>query len=240
MINMYSMINVKPSEFHLNLWEKYGQPVKSNYYSNKSCTCCGIYHGFCYLKWDYWDDMEEYDMYPEDISDFYCDGCKCYKEDGESDIETFIFKGENPKIDCPYFHSCDFCQGTGVYSNKLIEYLGTVYYDEFIVNYQEYDVFDIDLARRYYWNRYVPLNKTLECVFDPYLSDNMPCPFCDGTKKLEDPIEACIVGQISDDMMEYRLFKKVSVGFEALNIWRSMKYGKRLFNSDFRRYKELK
>lgn len=238
MIIMYSMILTNHSKFHLNLWKKHGQPLNPNYYSNKTCACCGTYHGFCNLKYNYWADMEEYEIYPEDISDFHCDGCKCCKTDNCLDSETFIFEGQNPKVDCPQFQSCDFCQGTGVYSNKLIEYLGTVYYDEFIANYQEYDIFDIDLARKYYWNRHIPSNKTLECVFDTYLSDNTTCPFCHNSKKLEDPIETFIVAQISNAMMEYGLFETVSAGFDALNVWRNMKYGKRLFGSDFRRYDE--
>ena len=53
MITMYSMIATTHSKFHLNLWKKHGQPLNPNYYSNKTCACCGTYHGFCNLKYNY-------------------------------------------------------------------------------------------------------------------------------------------------------------------------------------------
>ena len=216
-----------PSQHVIKIWEKHGQPLKSNYYSNKPCECCGSYHGFCAIKLEYFEDMEEYDIYPEDRSDYECDGCKQFRNTDDS----FIFEGQNPKIDCPHFQKCGFCKGTGVYSNQLIEFIGSKWQE--ISDYGEDpdDQYIFDKAIRYYWHRpshYDTLS--LNCSFDAYLDDNTPCPFCGESGKLEDPIEALLVAIISDDLFECGgSFEDAAKALVALKVWQNMKFNKKYF-----------
>ena len=213
-------------EHTIKFWEKHGQPLKSNYYSNKSCECCGSYHGFCKIKLEYFTDMEEYDIYPEDRADYECDGCKQFRNTDDS----FIFEGQNPKIDCPHFQRCGFCQGTGVYPNQLIEFIGSKWQRIMDTGDDPEDQYKFENAVRYYRHGLSHYDtSSLNCPADAYLDDNTPCPFCGESGKLEDPIEALLVAIISNDLFEGGSFEDVAKGFAALNTWQSMKFAKKYF-----------
>lgn len=222
----------------MRFWSRLGQPPKPNYYSSKACECCGTYHGQCHLKIQYWNVMEELEYYPEDISDFECDGCKKFKED-KMRIENntapyiFIFEGQNPKIDCPHFLTCQYCQGTGVYSNQLLENLGRIQINISETAEDEADYFDINTAIWYYWHRNKPKTKMI-CEFDGYLVDAWNCPFCKGKYILEDPIEKILVDHFVNDFIGFELFEEGSQDLTALRLWKNMKYTKRYFSSDLR------
>lgn len=244
----------------LKLWSKIGQPIRQNHYSSKHCEVCGKYHGFCLFKYIYWDiQKEDYDKYPEDRSCYECDGCKYFKEhikeytnliendflDEYSDF--FIFEGQNPKIDCKNFIECNYCQGTGVYSNKLLEHLGNLYTE--IVENGDWDkefFIDIDTAIHYYWNRDKPNDfgdwpmMPQHCACSSYMYDlnhgsHIKCPFCDNTNKLEDPIEILLVDNFMSNMYFYTAFDKASENLAALQLWKDMKNEKRYFECDFRK-----
>ncbi len=218
-------------EFTIWLWEKHGQPPKPNYYSSKPCECCGTYHGFCKIKIEYFIDTEEYDIYPEDRADYECDGCKYFKNCDDS----FVFDGQNPKIDCPHFRPCGFCQGTGVYPNQLIEFIGSKWQGIMDTGEDPEDQYKFENAVRYYRHGLSHNNtSSLNCPADAYLSDNMPCPFCHDDSeresgKLEDPMEVLLVAIISNDLFECGSFEDVAKGFTALNTWQSMKFAKKYF-----------
>lgn len=229
----------------MKILSRRGQLPRPNYYSSKPCECCGSYHGRCYLKIQYWNVMEELEYYPEDISDFECDGCKKFKED-KMRIENntapyiFIFKGQNPKIDCPHFRACRFCQGTGVYSNQLLEVLGLIYLNVCETSEDQYDYREINNAVVYYWHRLTDKDDQLRCEYDVYLSDySSLCPFCHGTGHLADPIETLLVANFKDNLIEYGLFESANEDLAALRVWQNMKYTKRYFSTDFRLFEKL-
>jgi len=218
-------------EYTIGFWEKRGQPPKPNYYSGKQCKCCGAYHGFCAIKIEHYIHMEEYDIYPEDRSDYECNGCRNSKFHDSLDFEV-----QNPKIDCPHFKACRFCHGTGVYQNQLIEYIGERWQDIVDTGEDPEDQYSFYTAIRYYWHMSPYASSSLSCPADLYLSDNRSCPYCNGTGELEDPIEVLLVAIITNDLFESGLIAKAAEGLIALETWRNMKFRKRLFTSDFLRF----
>jgi hypothetical protein len=248
------------------------QLPRPNYYSSKECECCGTYHGTCSLKQQYWTDMEEYDVYPEDQSDFECDGCRQFaamKVENRPDLESdgceqcasltplykngemtecfiicydgdpFVFKGQNPKIDCPHFRACRYCQGTGVYANQLFEALGSIELYVRETAEDETDYFALYCAVMYYWRGGKVPKTELECTYDAYISEPKYCQFCHGTRYLDDPIEAVLVSSFTENLMEYGLLEDASQYLAALCIWQNMKHTKRHFTSDFERFEKL-
>ncbi|MFA5744393.1 MAG: hypothetical protein WC936_06285 [Candidatus Nanoarchaeia archaeon] len=243
-----------------------GQFPKQNYYSAKSCECCGTYHGDCGIKVDWYYEYQSYltpdDDIPEAVSDTSCDGCSLARDSRDffekdegiytcppeyhqnDDNEVYVFEGQNPKVDCPYFRPCKFCQGTGVYANKLLEYLGKIYLETFDTAEDYFDLIPVNAAVLYYWQRKIDESSygyryISACEFDQYLSDPSACPFCHGTK-LDDPIETLLVSNISLGFMDNGVYDDAIEGITALSIWRSMKYAKRLYNRDFRAFEKLK
>jgi hypothetical protein len=217
----------------MKMISKRGQLPKQNFYSSKKCECCGPYHGSCSIKEKYWIDMEEYDIYPEDRSDFECDGCRNI-DDGYK-----FFTGQNPKIDCPHFRVCRFCKGTGVYANQLFESLGSICLHIEDTADDDCDYYPIVGAVSYYWYGKNMRKSDLECAYDAYLKEPKYCPFCHGTGYLSDPIEAVLVSRYAEDLMEYESFDDAGQYLNALHIWHSMKWQKKFFHSDFSYFKKL-
>lgn len=252
-----------PSLRILKLWSKIGQPIKQNHYSSKHCEICGKYHGFCAFKYLYWDiQQNNYENYPQYQSDYECDGCKHFRENIEEyktliendvydDYSDFvIFEGQNPKIDCKNFIECQYCKGTGVYSNTVLEHLGQLCLEILEDANSEYEFVDINTAVEYYWYRNKPYDDgnwplfLQHCAHTSYLYDtNNPnlfkCPFCNDTGKLEDPIEIVLVDTFMENLYTCSMFDKAAENLATLQLWKDMKDEKRYFESDFRKLSTL-
>ena len=150
---------------------------KPNYYSNKPCECCGSYHGFCKIKLEYFTDMEEYDIYPEDRADYECDGCKYFRNCDDS----FIFEVRTRKSTARISNGAGSVKARGYIQTNLLSSSGQN--GKGIMDtgedpedqYKFENAYSILLA----WHG-LSHNDTssLNCPADAYLSDNMPCPFC--------------------------------------------------------------
>ncbi len=193
-------------------------------------------------------------MKVENRPDLESDGCEhcaslkpLYAENEEmdecflicNDGDPFVFKGQNPKIDCPHFRACRYCQGTGVYANQLFEALGAIHLDVCETAEDEYDFDEINRAVSHYWHGSIAPISDLGCAYDGYISEPKGCPFCHGTRYLDDPIEAILVASFAVKLMEYELLDDAALILAALRVWHNMKYTKRFFTSDFERFEKL-
>ena len=234
----YEPEDIKLLLVRMKIFAKRNQLPKKNLYSSKSCECCGSYHGTCDLKVRYWIDMEEYDIYPEDSSDFDCDGCKEFRKEYDYEEDYYTFTGQNPKIDCPHFKVCQYCQGTGVYTNQLFEILGSIYRNMEDNGSDEFGQ-ELNNAVFHYWHRNQYPEIELKCEHDWYISEPKYCPFCHGKGYLEDPIEALLVSYFVNNLMEYGSYEDAGQSLKALDLWQFMKTQRRFFHSDLVYFEQL-
>lgn len=235
----YKTTDIKLLLTRMKIVSRRDQLPKKNLYSSKHCECCGPYHGTCDLKVQYWIDMEEYEIYPEDQSDFECDGCKQIRKEYDYEDDYYIFTGQNPKIDCPHFRICQYCQGTGVYINQLFETLGSIDHQ---MQENGNDGFESELTNAvfHYWRGGRNYSETdLRCMYDSYISESKYCPFCHGEGYLADPIEALLVSYFANYLMEYDNYEPAGQSLKALDLWQFMKSQRRFFHSDFVYFEKL-